>query len=177
MRNDFRVAMCAGCGVALALAVAYGVLGEHSLQVPAGEPAPASWVHASLASPTPAPTLSGRLPAPKPQVRVTSATWKDKALTVAFTCQLAPGDYLFEPPSLQVEEAQLSATADSLKEARVALLGLAAGSEASANLTFESTRGSGVAALIFNPDSVPDSLIAPRVEVTVKWPMAATRTP
>ena len=177
MRNDVWVAICAGTAIALMLVVVHGVLAEHALQWPIREPASASPAHSALASPTPVPTLSGRLLAQPADVRVTSAMWKNKVLTIAFAFRPVAGDYLFEPPSLRTDDMRLSATPASLKTARMALLTLATGGETQTSLVFEETATWGAGMLVFNPGSATDSLIAPRVEVTVTWPMTATTTP
>ena len=177
MRNDVWEAIRAGTAIALMLVVVYGVLADHSLQLPIREPAPTSPAHSALASPTPMPTLNSRLPAQRAGVTVTSAAWKNKALTIAFTVRPMAGDYLFEPPFLRTGDMQLPATAASLKAARMALLTLATGGETQTGLVFEETAAWGAGVLVFNPGSTTDSLIAPRVEVTVTWPMTATATP
>ena len=176
MRKDVWVAICVGTAIVLMLAVALGVLAEHGLQLPIREPATTSSAHSALASPTPVPTLNGRLPAQPADVTVTSAMWKNKALTLAFTVRPVAGDYLLEPPLLRTGDMQRPATAASLKAAWMALLTLTTGGETQTRLVFEETAAWGAGVLVFNPGSVADSLIAPRVDVTVTWPMTATAT-
>ncbi len=177
MRNDVWVALCVGTAIALMLAIVLGVLADRSTTLNSSDPAPTALVLASLASPTVVPTLNSRLPAPKAEIRANEAVWKNTALTIAFTALPALGDYLFDAPVLQTEEKQLAASPGSLKAAREALLTLATGGEASFNLIFGKTAASGAGTVIFNVSSTTESLIAPRLEIAVTWPMTPTLTP
>ena len=140
---------------------------------------PRATVTLPLAS-TPTPGLGTAMPS----VVVVTATVSAKTglLAVTFHARQITGDYLFEPPVLESGGQRLAATAGSVERARLALLKLATQGEAQAVLEFAllsvtengkqrtpvvPAQGSGQ--LIFNPDSLAGSLVAPRMALPVVW--------
>ncbi len=119
----------------------------------------------------PTPTLLAVLGAPAPSLEVVTATVSARTgeLVVIFKARQVVGDYLYEAPVLNVGQVSLAATAASLKNARLALLNLAASGEAQASLTFEQVSAKGAGELVFNPESQPESVVAPKVALTVNW--------
>ena len=127
-----------------------------------------------------------------PRVTVTTTTLALRptqgggALSVTFEAAQISGDILFAPPVLRVGDRELTATPESLKAARLAMLAAITDGKATVTLTFADvppelapSTGSGQAlseiervqhgTLIFNPSSQPGNIVNPRIEVAVEW--------
>ncbi len=140
-------------------------------------PAPAS---TPTTAPPPTPVLgsAGIISASSAEALLESAAWSSGALTVTVRFRQIPGDYLFEPPVLRAGEQEHRPTEESLKAARLALLGLVTDSEARAQFVFAGVqRESGAGDLVFNPGSRPENVVTPLVVVDVTWSPALTPTP
>ncbi len=91
-------------------------------------------------------------------------------LSVTFDAAQIGGDILFEPPALQVADRELTATPESLKTARLAMLDAITEGKATATLTFDDVPPEvRRATLVFNPSSQPGNIVNPRIEAVVEW--------
>ena len=120
----------------------------------------------------PTATPFGQLGSPAPAVTVVTATVAAKTgvLTIVVNAREVVGDYLYGTPALQLEGGPtLAPNTVSLRGARLALLKIALNGDAQASLDFEKAPVKGAGALVFNPDSTSESIVAPKVSVPVKW--------
>ena len=104
------------------------------------------------------------------RVTVMAVTLDGGSLSVTFEAAQISGDILFAPPVLRVGDRELTATPESLKAARLAMLNAITDGKATATLTFADVpeqAASGI--LVFNPLSQPGNIVNPRIEVTIVW--------
>jgi hypothetical protein len=125
---------------------------------------------------TPAPTA---LP-PDARVVITKAMLvSESSLRVELTAKQISGDWLMEPPLLQIGDKKISPSAASLKATRFSFLNAVTAGEAAGALEFEieaALRSSRRGSLVFNPSSQSLSIVAPRLEVGFEWGKLAVAT-
>jgi hypothetical protein len=97
-------------------------------------------------------------------VEIDEVEQRETTVVIGFTVtQSGPQALFFDTPELD----RLRPTADSLEQARFALLDTVAAGEAVASLEFPLPPGGAPWTLVFNPGHEPGDYVAPRVEVEV----------
>ncbi len=120
----------------------------------------------AIQSPTPAPSTSSG----QAVTVITTTLDSVGALSVTFEAAQISGDILFAPPALQVDDRELTATPESLKAARLAMLAAITDGKATVTLTFADVPPDiRHGALIFNPLSQPGNIVNPRIEAAIVW--------
>lgn len=106
-----------------------------------------------------------------PRVAVLSAAIDEAgAVSVTIEARQFEGDILFEPPVMQAGGKELRVSAQSLKDARLALLDAIAAGSAQATFVFEGApEGETEGVLIFNPSSQPGNPVNPKISLAVGW--------